>query len=458
MIDPIEVIKELIRHPSVSTDSRYAEGMEATRAVLMDVFVKMGLETAQVATARHPLILAKRTGPESWPHVIIYGHYDVQPPDPLNEWISPPFEPVQRGNRLYGRGSADNKGPMMVHIAAVAQLLEEVPELPLRITFLIEGEEEIGSPSLPAILDKRRFELTGDYILISDTLNPSDDQVSITTGLRGMMCFEIEVSGPKQDLHSGLHGGAVRNPVQALCALCASLHDSDGRVAIDGFYDAVLPAADWELDHIARIPQTAAEYAASVGVPEPYMVPNRTPMEAIRLEPTLEFNGIYGGYQGEGDKTIIPARACAKISCRLVANQDPEQIKSLVYAALRARTPKGVRLKIRDGHGGMPYCVVPPGQSNTPVDQNPVLANAFHAADRAVTEVFGLPPLYLREGGSIPIIGTMKQLLGMDCILLGMGTAENNLHGPNESFNLDTLQKGIAVSKQILLATAQRPR
>ena len=454
MFDPVEVIKELVSQPSVSTDPAYAEGMRGTREVLVRLFEGMGLDVEVIETPRHPVILARRTGPEEWPHVVIYGHYDVQPPDPLDLWNSPAFEPTLRGNRLYGRGVADNKGPMMVHITAAAQLLEENPGLPLRLTFLVEGEEEIGSPSLPMVLEGHRDKLKGDFILLSDTLNPSDDQVAITTGLRGIVSFEIRTSGPRSDMHSGMFGGAIYNPLQALTELCAGLHLPDGRVNVPGFYDDVIEPENWERDEVAKLPTGDEELRQWAGVPGLFMPNNRTAMEAIRYEPTLEINGIGGGYQGSGDKTIIPAKAFAKITCRLVANQNPGDIRDKIEAALKERCPAQVNLEFIHYHDGAPYRVVPPGKANTPAGQDPLLARAFKACDRAVAEVFGKPPLYLREGGSIPIIAELNAHLGMDCLMLGMGTAENNLHAPDESFNLDMFKKGIAVSRAILSEVA----
>ena len=450
MFDPVEVIKDLVRHPSVSTDPDYAEGMQGTREVLVRLFEEMGLEVEIVDTPRHPVVLARRRGPGEWPHVIIYGHYDVQPPDPFDLWESPPFEPTLKGTRLYGRGVADNKGPMMLHVTSVGRILEENPDFPLRITFLIEGEEEIGSPSLPGVLEKHGEELKGDFILLTDTLNPTDDQGAINTGLRGMVSFEFEVTGPDRDLHSGNFGGSVYNPLQALTEICASLHHPDGRINVPGFYDDVVQPADWEKEEIARLPVGDKDLLESTGAPELFTARRRTGMEAIRYEPTLEINGIGGGYQGVGDKTIIPARAFAKITCRLVSNQDAADIRDKVFAAIRDRCPKQVRLKITEFHHGIPYSVVPPGRSNTPKDQNPHLARAFKACEEAVGSVYGIPPLYLRSGGSIPIISIMSQVLGMDCLMLGTGTERNNLHSPNESFDLAYLEKGIAVSKAIL--------
>jgi len=454
MFEPLEVIKSLIRCPSVSTDPAFLDGMGQARDVLTCLFTDMGLEVECVETPRHPVVIARRTGPASWPHVVIYGHYDVQPPDPLDLWETPAFEPTLRGTRLYGRGAADNKAPLMVHVSAVAQLLEAHPDLPLRLTFLVEGEEEIGSPNLPKVLTERQAGLRGDFVLLSDTLNPSNEQVAITTGIRGMMTCEITLTGPDSDLHSGMYGGAVRNPIQALTALCASLHNADGRVNVPGFYDAVLESAAWEQEEVQRLGISDEAFCKSIGIPAPSTPGNRPPMEAIRYEPTLEFNGIGGGYQGKGEKTIIPSRAFAKISCRLVANQEPGDIRDKLFATLRERCPSGVRLELSEGHHGPAYSVVPPGRENTPADQNPQLARAFQACHEAVTTTFGRPPLYLREGGSIPIIGIIRDILGMDSLMLGMGTSENRLHSPNESFDTAILDRGIAVSRSILARLA----
>lgn len=450
MFDFQKAIADLVRHPSVSTDPAFAEGMLAARDELAALFTGLGLVVEIVPTERHPVLLARRTGPDSWPHVVIYGHYDVQPPDPLDQWESPPFEPTFRKGRLYGRGAADNKGPMMVHIAAVAELLEAHKDLPLRITFLIEGEEEIGSPSLPAVLQQYQDSLRGDFILLSDTLSPSNEQVAITTSLRGMVSMEVVVDGPRVDLHSGMFGGAVLNPIKVLADLCSSLHDAEGHVAVPGFYEGIQTPAQWERDEIRRLPESEESIARFCGVPATWSIPGRTAMESPRLDPTLEFNGIWGGYMGKGDKTIVPARAGVKISCRLIADQDPERIEQLIRQTLTERCPPEVRLSFTKGHSGLPYSVVPPDRPNTPPDQNPQLANAFRAAHAAVDEIFGMPPLYLREGGSIPIIGTLKNRLNMDSLMLAMGTPENNLHSPNESVDLAMLAKGIKVSRRIL--------
>ncbi len=450
MFDPIEKLKEFIRFPSVSTDSSAKEGMHGAQQFVAELLGSLGFKVDVVATDLHPIIFAQRAGDKSWPHVVIYGHYDVQPADPLNLWKTPAFEPTIVGNRIYGRGAADNKGPLMTNIAAIARLLEEDPKLPLRITFLIEGEEEMGSPSFPRFLDRYAEKLReADFVFLSDTPLPNENQVVITAGLRGLALFDVHVTGAKSDVHSGLHGGAFRNPIQALAEILATLHTPDGRVNVPGFYDAVLDVHPWERDELKKLGFDEKKYAEFLGIDAFYTPPGFSAAEAIRFQPTLEFNGIGGGYQGEGTKTVIPSKAFAKISCRLVPNQQPDQIKKIVIEAIRARAPKGIKLEFVDQHKGDPYIVVPPGRSNTPKDQSPVLARAFRATDAAVAEIWGRPPIYVREGGSVPIIADIKRVTGLDSVMFGLFLPEDNLHAPNESFNLDVMKKGIATTQRI---------
>jgi acetylornithine deacetylase/succinyl-diaminopimelate desuccinylase-like protein len=457
MFDPVEKLKEFIRHPSVSADSQFREGMKGAQQFVSELLGSMGFKVEVVPTALHPIILASRGDNPAWPHVLIYGHYDVQPADPLNLWTTPAFEPTIRGNRIYGRGAADNKGPLLTNITAVAQLLEANPALPLRITFLIEGEEEMGSPSFPKFLETHKGRLqAADFVYLSDTALPNPDQVVITCGLRGLTLFDLHVTGAKGDLHSGLHGGVLLNPIQALAEIVATLHTPEGRVNVPGFYDDVLDVHPWERDELKKLGADEKAYKEFLGIDTFYTTPGFTPFEALRFQPTLEFNGIGGGYQGEGSKTVIPSKAFVKISCRLVPNQKPDKIKQLVMDAIRARVPRGVKIEFVDQHKGDPYIVVPPGRSNTPKDQSAVLARAFKATDTAVADVWGRPPLYLREGGSVPIIADIKRVTGLDSIMLGLFLPEDNLHAPNESFNLDVMKKGIETTRKILAAVAAR--
>ena len=456
MFDPVEKLKEFIRHASISTDPKYRDGMRGAQEFVEGLLKGMGLCVEIVQTARHPIILAERTGEASWPHVVIYGHYDVQPADPLNLWQTPPFEPAIRGNRIYGRGAADNKGPLLANIAAVAGLLERNTRLPLRITFLIEGEEEMGSPSFPAFLEKYKDRLKkADFVYLSDTALPSEEQVVITCGMRGLALLDLHVTGAKMDLHSGLHGGVLRNPIQALAEICATLHAPDGSVNVPGFYDDVLDVEPWERAELKKLGADEAAYAEFLGISSFYTAPGLSPFEAVRFGPTLEFNGIGGGYQGEGTKTVIPSKAFAKISCRLVPNQRPARIKSLLRETILARAPRGVKIDFVDQHQGETYVVVPPGRSNTPKNQSPVLARAFRAADAAVSEIWGRPPLYLREGGSVPIVADIKRATGLDSVMLGLFLPEDNLHAPNEGFNLDVMKRGIATAERILAVVAE---
>lgn len=459
MFDPVEKLKEFIRHQSVSADPKFKDGMRGAQEFVSQLLGSLGFNVEVVKTELHPIIFAQRGGDASWPHVVIYGHYDVQPADPLDLWKTPAFEPTIVGHRIYGRGAADNKGPLMANIAAVAEALEENPKLPLRITFLVEGEEEMGSPSFPKFLETHQDRLkAADFVYLSDTVLPRADQVVITCGLRGLALFDVHVTGAKGDLHSGLHGGVLLNPIQALAEIIATLHTPDGRVNVPGFYDDVLDVHPWERDELVKLGADEKSYKEFLGIDTFYTTPGFSPFEALRFQPTLEFNGIGGGYQGEGTKTVIPSKAFAKISCRLVPNQKPDEIKQRVMDAIRARAPKGVKIEFVDQHKGDPYVVVPPGKSNTPKDQSPVLAEAFRAMETAVKDVWGHAPIYLREGGSVPIIADIKRVTGLDSILFGLFLPEDNLHAPNESFNLDIMKRGTATTKRVMtdLALAKR--
>ena len=456
MFDPVEKLKEFIRHQSISTDPAYREGMKGAQAFVANLLRSLGFKVEEVATDLHPIIWAQRGGDPSWPHVVIYGHYDVQPAEPLEKWTTKAFEPTIIGNRIFGRGAADNKGPLMTNITAVAQALQANPNLPLRITFLVEGEEEMGSPSFPKFLERYAPKLReADFLFLSDTGIPNENQVVITCGLRGLALLDVHVTGPKSDLHSGLHGGVLRNPIQALAEILATLHTPDGRVNVPGFYDDVRDVHPWEREQLKKLGADEKAYAEFLGIDSFYPTPGFTPFESLRFQPTLEFNGIGGGYQGQGTKTVIPSKAFAKISCRLVANQNPDRIKQLVMDAIRARTPSGVKVEFVDQHKGEPYLVVPPDRSNTPADQSPVLARAFRATEKAVTDIWGRPPLYLREGGSIPIIADIKAKTGLDSVMFGLFLPEDNLHAPNESFNLDVMRKGIETTRRVLEAVAK---
>jgi acetylornithine deacetylase/succinyl-diaminopimelate desuccinylase-like protein len=455
MFDPIEKLKEYVRHASVSADPQFKAGMVGAQQFVAGLLKEMGFAVEVVPTSLHPVIVAKRGDNPAWPHVIIYGHYDVQPPDPLDKWHTPPFEPTIKGERIYGRGTADNKGPLMVHFAAVARLLEKDPNLPLRITFVVEGEEEIGSKNFKTFLLANKEKLRADFVYLSDTAIPNAEQMVITVGLRGLLAFEVELTGPNSDLHSGLHGGVLMNPLQGLAELCASLHTPDGRVNIPGFYDCVVEPEKWEREQLAKLGLKEKDYAAFLGISEFHAPPGYTPFEAIRFLPTLEFNGFIGGYQGEGTKTVIPSKAKVKITCRLVPNQTPDGMKKVIFDAIRARCPKGLTMTITEQHHATPYVAIPPDRSNTPKDQSPVLARGFRALEKAVQETWGRPALFLREGGSVGLIADLKEVLGIDAVMPGLFLPEDNLHAPNESFHLGVMKKGIEMSERTLAELAK---
>ncbi|MEC8405179.1 MAG: M20/M25/M40 family metallo-hydrolase [Verrucomicrobiota bacterium] len=457
MQKPVEVLKEYIRFPSVSTDPAFAEGMLGARRFATSLLEQLGFNVEVVETDLHPILLADRIGDPAWPHVVIYGHYDVQPADPFALWTDNPFDPTERDDRLYGRGAADNKGPTIVHMAALSRVLATNPDLPLNITYVIEGEEEIGSPSMPKFFDQYAERLSmADFMLVSDTGSPNSEQIVITTALRGLVDLEIKLRGAKSDLHSGIHGGAVYNPNQALMEICASLHNLDGSVNVPGFYDDVLPIHSWEREELKRYPETVGSYRELLEVPAFYPANGLNPLEAVRFGPTLEFNGIGGGYQGKGSKTVIPSEAFAKITCRLVADQDPIKIQSQLVATIKERCPEGVTLTIREGGIAGAYLVVPPHRPNTPHDQPASLTRAFKAADAAIGAQFGTPPIYLREGGSIPVIADFKKRAGLDALMIGLFTPVDNLHAPDESFSLPLMSNAILAFEEIIQKIAIR--
>jgi acetylornithine deacetylase/succinyl-diaminopimelate desuccinylase-like protein len=440
--DPTKALVEYVSHPSVSADPSFSIGIDGARNFACERLRELGFSTELVETPINPVILATR-GEESWPHLVIYGHYDVQPPDPLDLWTTKPFEATVREGRLFGRGAADNKGPQIVHMTALHRVLKENPDLPLRITYLIEGEEEIGSPSFRGFLEERKDSLRGDLLLVSDTGSPGPDQLAVTTGLRGLAAMEVKVFGPGQDLHSGVHGGALLNPLQALMRVCTSLHDEKGNVVVPGFYEDVIPPEQWERDELKRLPLTEDKYAEFLGVSEFFSATGYSPLEAIRFCPTLEFNGVGGGYQGEGSKTVIPAEAFAKITCRLVPNQNSEDIAEKVKRAIIEACPSAVRCEVEIKGGGDPYVVVPPGKPGSSGQETDLMKKAFSLAEECIEDGFGTKPIYLREGGSIPIIRDLKEVAGLESLMIGLFTNEDNLHAPNESFNLEIMEKAI---------------
>jgi acetylornithine deacetylase/succinyl-diaminopimelate desuccinylase-like protein len=439
---PVDALRQYVQFPSVSADSKFANGVKGAREFACARLEELGFDVNLVPTPIHPIILGTRGDP-SWPRLVIYGHYDVQPPDPLDLWSSDPFSAVERDGRLYGRGAADNKGPQIVHMAALARVLRDIPDYPIHITYLIEGEEEIGSPSFRGFIDEHKNKLQGDLLLVSDTGSPGPDQLVVTTGLRGLCAMEVKVFGPKQDLHSGVHGGALLNPLQALMHACSSLHDKEGRVTVPGFYDAVRPPKQWEREELLKLPTTEEGYARFLGVSDFFPPPGYSSLEAIRFCPTLEFNGVGGGYQGEGSKTVIPAEAFAKITCRLVPDQKSDDIAEKVKKAIIQACPPAVRVEVEIKGGGDPYVVIPPGKPGSTGDETDLLKKAFKVAEGCIEKGFGSSPIFLREGGSIPIIQDLKEVAGLDSLMIGLFTNEDNLHAPDESFHLGIMDRAI---------------
>lgn len=440
--DPVKALTEYVSFPSVSADSFFSDGICGAREFATARMKDLGFSVETIGTPIHPVLLGTRGNP-SWPRLVIYGHYDVQPPDPIDLWSSDPFAASVRNGRIYGRGAADNKGPQIVHMCALHRALKKNPDLPLHITYLIEGEEEIGSPSFRPFLEQRKDQLAGDMLLVSDTGSPGSDQLVVTTGLRGLTAMEVKLTGPKQDLHSGVHGGALRNPLQALVQICSTLHDESGKVSVEGFYDDVLEPQAWEREELNKLPTSEEEYQRFLGVPRLSPPPGFSALEAIRFSPTLEFNGLGGGYQGEGSKTVIPAEAFVKITCRLVPNQKSEDIARKVKSSIESACPDSIKVEVELKGGGDPYVVIPPGKPGSSGDESPLLKKAFPLLEDCVNNQFGTKPIYLREGGSIPIIRDLQEVAGLEALMLGLFTNEDNLHAPDESFNLKIMNRAI---------------
>lgn len=440
--DPIKALTKYVSFPSVSADPSFSDGICGAREFASARMEDLGFSVETISTPIHPVLLGTRGDP-SWPRLVIYGHYDVQPPDPIDLWSTNPFVASERNGRIYGRGAADNKGPQIVHMCALHRALKKNPDLPLHITYLIEGEEEIGSPSFRPFLEQRKDQLAGDMLLVSDTGSPGSDQLVVTTGLRGLTAMEVKLTGPKQDLHSGVHGGALRNPLQALVQICSTLHDASGKVSVEGFYDDVLEPQAWEREELTKLPTSEEEYQKFLGVPRLSPPPGYSALEAIRFSPTLEFNGLGGGYQGEGSKTVIPAEAFVKITCRLVPNQKSEDIAHKVKNYIETACPDSIKVEVELKGGGDPYVVIPPGKPGSTGNESSLLKKAFPLLEDCVNNQFGTKPIYLREGGSIPIIRDLQEVAGLEALMLGLFTNEDNLHAPDESFNLTIMNRAI---------------
>ncbi|MEZ6051627.1 MAG: dipeptidase [Planctomycetaceae bacterium] len=435
-------LQELLLIPSVSAVSAHHDDCREAANWVHKQLAACGFETETVETDGLPIVSAEWTKAKGAPTALVYGHYDVQPPDPLNEWTTPPFEPTIRDGCLFARGATDDKGQVFTHIKSVAAWLDATGKLPINVKFVIEGEEEVGSNNLEKFLESHKYRLACDIAVISDTAQYGNGIPAITYGLRGILACEVILHGPHQDLHSGVFGGAITNPVNALAKMLGTLHDDDGRIQIPGFYDDVIPLTDEERRAFADLPFDEQAYCKSLGIDAVAGEAGYTTLERRWARPTCDINGFFGGYQGEGPKTIIPAKATAKITCRLVPGQDAHQLTQALEHFLREQCPPGVRFEFKTYHGA------PAVLCDT---SSPYMA----AARKAVEAGFGQTPVMIREGGSIPVVGSFKQILGVDTLLLGWGRNTDNLHGPNEHFHLEDFHHGTLASAHLWAALSQ---
>jgi acetylornithine deacetylase/succinyl-diaminopimelate desuccinylase-like protein len=424
---------DLLRIASVSADSRHKEDVKRAAEWVAGQFRSLKFATEVIPTAGHPIVFAESPHVAGAPTALVYGHYDVQPPDPLGEWITPPFEPTRRDGNLYARGATDDKGQMLTHVKSAEAWIKTAGKLPLNLKFLIEGEEEVGSENIYDFLDEQREKLNCDVVVISDSSQFKPGQPAITYGLKGLAYFEVRLTGPKQDLHSGTFGGGVTNPANALAKMLAALRDEDGRVTVPGFYDDVVPLSDREREQFRQLDFSDAAFMKQIGVEAVTGEKGFTTLERRWARPTFDINGLTSGYQGEGAKTVLPAKASAKFSFRLVPNQDPKKIAAAVEKRLKELCPPGIRMEL------VPFGAGPGIVMSL---ESPYMA----AAARAIERSFGRAPVYIREGGSIPIVTAFRQRLGVDVLLLGWGQDDDNTHSPNEKFSLEDFHRGIKAS------------
>jgi len=427
----VNELKELLRIPSVSTDSAYADEVQRAAHWLTDHLDEIGMEhTEIIETDGHPLVYAEHITDPAKPTVVVYGHYDVQPPDPLEEWDTDPFEPAQHNSTLYARGACDDKGQMFMQVKAAEAYLSAEGALPVNLKYIIEGEEETGSMAIESYIQENGTRLDGDVVLISDTAMFSEETPSITYGLRGLAYAEITLQGPNRDLHSGNYGGAVDNPCNALSRIIAGLHDEDHRITIPGFYDDVRDLTEVERETYAELPFDEEAWMDTLGIDDVRTEGSYTTLECLSARPTLDVNGLLGGYTGEGAKTVLPSKAHAKLSMRLVPEQEIEDIYDKLEAHLETEVPDTMDFSMRRLHGGDPVLVdpsIPPMQS----------------AKHAMEEVRGTEPVFVRNGGTIPVVADFQQHLGLDSVLMGFGLDRDAIHSPDESFGLDRFHQGI---------------
>jgi len=439
----LEEYYEFLRYPSVSTDIEYAEKVTECAHWVVEKLRRIGLETKLVPTPGHPIVWAKNKQQAGRPTVMIYGHYDVQPPDPLDLWDSPPFDPVLKDGYVFARGATDNKGQILSHIFGVQEAIEQNGDLPVNLHFVIEGEEEVGSGNLGNFLSQNKEELQCNAVVVSDTGMVGRGMPTLSYGLRGITALELKVESARMDLHSGVFGGSVANPITALARLLATLHDDKGHVAVSGFYNKVKPLEDWERKAWRQLPIDGdAEILKETGAPALFGEEGYSTLERIWGRPTAEINGIGGGYQGVGTKTVIPSYAMAKLTFRLVPDQDGDEILKLATRHLEKHLPPGVTMEITPGHSGPWYLT----------DPHSALGKA---AQRALREAFGKEPALIREGGSIPIVSQFRSILGVETLLLGLALPDCRAHSPNENFPLENMDAGIRLNKAVLTELAK---
>jgi acetylornithine deacetylase/succinyl-diaminopimelate desuccinylase-like protein len=434
---------DFLRIPSVSTDPAHRSDMGRAAEWLAARLRAAGAESVRIdPTPGHPVVYAESRPVPGAPTLLVYGHYDVQPPDPLELWQTPPFEPEIRGGDLYARGACDDKGQLMCHVEALAAYSAAGLAPPVHLKFVFEGEEEIGSPNLVAWLRAHAAELGADVAAISDNSMVAPGQPSIVYGLRGLAYLEVEVTGPPGDLHSGIYGGAVRNPANALAELIAGMHDAEGRVTIEGFYDRVRPLDDEERALLAQVPFGEAAFQRATGEAGRWGEAGYSVVERLGARPTLDVNGMWSGFTGAGAKTVLPSKAHAKISMRLVPDQDPVEIAALFEAHVRAHAPAGCQVKVSSLHGGYPALI----DRDLP---------AMRAASSAFEQAFGKKPVFTREGGTIPVVADLAKILGLPTVMLGFGLPDDNLHAPNEKFRIEHYHKGTETVIAFLDALAE---
>ena len=421
---------DLLRIPSVSADNKFDGDVRNAAMFVKDQLIAAGVDYAELyETKGHPIVYAEKIIDSSFPTVLVYGHYDVQPADPYELWDHPPFEPIVKNDRIYARGACDDKGQMYMHVKAFEAMME-TNTLTCNVKFMIEGEEEVGSDNLEAFIKEEKQKLSADVILISDTSIINNDTPSITVGLRGLSYIEVEVTGPNKDLHSGVYGGAVANPINILSKLIADMQDEEGRITLPGFYDDVLEYSEAQRAEMAKAPFDLDHYKKELNIEEIKGEKGFSTIERVGIRPCLDVNGIWGGYTGPGSKTVLPSKAFAKISTRLVSNQNSDKITQMIIKYFEENAPKSVKVKVTPHHGGTPAVVS-------------TYSNGYQAASKAFEQSWGKTPIPTMEGGSIPIVALFMQELKIEPILMGFGLDSDDIHSPNESYGLFNYYKGI---------------